>query len=87
MSNFLFYYKYLEHFHVTQTSTFIPLTDYDIPLTILYTVGHSQYIIILIYYQYHSNIAIHYCHTDKHIPLIKWDGVNINLQKWIKFVD
>ncbi len=23
------------------------------------TVGHSQYIIILIYYQYHSNIAIH----------------------------
>ncbi len=29
------------------------------------TVGHSQYIIILIYYQYHySNIAIHYCHTN-----------------------
>ncbi len=24
--------------------------------------GHSQYIIILIYCQYHSNIAIHYCH-------------------------
>ncbi len=30
--------------------------------TILSTVGQSQYIIILTSQQYHSSIAIHYCH-------------------------
>ncbi len=32
--------------------------------TILSTVGHSQYILIFISYQYSSNIAIHYCQMN-----------------------
>ncbi len=39
---------------------------YNLYTTILSTVGHSQYIIIFIYYQYPSNIAIHYCHIIFH---------------------
>ncbi len=50
------------------------------------TVGHSQYIIILIYYQYHSNIAIFYCHLfvpnrDYSLQLCILDEKKINQEK------
>ncbi len=52
--------------------SFLCHTQLDISLytIILSIVGHSQYIIILTSCQYHSIIAIHYCHRKSHRPML-----------------
>ena len=44
-------------------------TNTAIPVS---TVGHSEYLIVLTSHQYHSVIAIHYCHTSMLFPFMAY---------------